>query len=186
MTQHARWLALLGLVALAGCQHSSESTTTTTTGTSDTSMSRTSTPTTTGSSETASGMSAGAKTETPAMSSETAAKEVTTSTGLKYVDVVVGTGAVAENGKTVAVHYTGWLTDGTKFDSSVDRGDPIKFNFDGGMVIKGWDIGLSSMKVGGKRRIIIPANLAYGDGDHGPIPGGSILVFDVELMEAEN
>jgi len=106
--------------------------------------------------------------------------------GVRYIDEKVGTGNPPVKGKPISVHYTGWLTDGTKFDSSVDRGDPIKFNFDGGMVIKGWDIGLSSMKVGGKRRIIIPANLAYGDGDHGPIPGGSILVFDVELMEAEN
>ncbi|MBA2538511.1 MAG: FKBP-type peptidyl-prolyl cis-trans isomerase [Deltaproteobacteria bacterium] len=106
---------------------------------------------------------------------------------VRYIDEKVGTGASPVSGKPVTVHYSGWLTDGKKFDSSVDRGDPIKFNFDGGQVIPGWDIGLSSMKVGGKRRIIIPANLAYGDREMGDaIPPGSMLVFDVELVAAAN
>jgi peptidylprolyl isomerase len=104
---------------------------------------------------------------------------------VRYIDEKVGTGPAPVKGKRVEVHYSGWLTDGTKFDASVDRDEPIKFPFDGGVVIKGWDIGLSSMKVGGKRRIIIPADLAYGDIDKGPIPAGSVLVFDVELLGAD-
>jgi len=106
-----------------------------------------------------------------------------TDRGVQYIDEQVGTGAAPVSGKKVSVHYTGWLTDGTTFDSSRDRGEPIQFTFDGGQVIKGWDIGLTSMKVGGRRRLIIPADLAYGDSDRGPIPPGSTLVFDVELME---
>jgi peptidylprolyl isomerase len=106
---------------------------------------------------------------------------------VQYIDEKIGTGPSPVKGKPVSVHYTGWLTDGKKFDSSTDRGDPIRFNFDGGMVIPGWDIGLSTMKVGGKRRIIIPAELAYGDGGSSDaIPPGSMLVFDVELVAADN
>jgi peptidylprolyl isomerase len=102
---------------------------------------------------------------------------------VQYIDEAIGTGAAPVAGKPVSVHYSGWLTDGKGFDSSVERGDPIKFNFGAGQVIKGWDIGLSSMRVGGKRRIIIPAELAYGDrGAGGAIPPGAVLVFDVELV----
>ena len=107
--------------------------------------------------------------------------------GVRFIDEKVGTGASPVKGKPVKVHYTGWLTDGTKFDSSTDRGEPIEFSFQGGMVIPGWDIGLSSMKVGGKRRLMIPADLAYGDGGAGAaIPAGALLVFDVELIDATN
>jgi FKBP-type peptidyl-prolyl cis-trans isomerase FkpA len=99
-------------------------------------------------------------------------------------DVQVGTGDVASKGKTVSVHYTGRLTDGTKFDSSLDRGRPIEFPLGTGMVIKGWDQGLDGMKVGGKRKLTIPPQLAYGDRGTpgGPIPPKATLVFDVELM----
>ena len=104
---------------------------------------------------------------------------------VRYIDEKIGTGPSPVKGKPVKVHYSGYLTDGKKFDASVDRGEPIEFPFDGGRVIKGWDIGLSSMKVGGKRRIIIPAELAYGDTGAGDaIPAGAMLVFDVELMDA--
>ncbi len=104
---------------------------------------------------------------------------------VRYIDEKVGTGPSPVKGKPVKVHYSGWLTDGKKFDASVDRGEPIEFPFDGGMVIKGWDIGLASMKAGGKRRIIIPAELAYGDRGAGDaIPAGAMLVFDLELLEA--
>lgn len=109
---------------------------------------------------------------------------IETDRGVSYIDEQVGTGRAPEKGKTVKVHYTGWLTDGTKFDSSRDREDAIQIRFDSGQVIKGWDIGLESMRAGGKRRLIIPAELAYGD--HAPgdvIPPGSTLVFDVELLE---
>ncbi len=89
-------------------------------------------------------------------------KVVTTPSGLKYVDLVVGTGPAAEAGKTVVVHYTGWLTDGTKFDSSVDRGQPFSFPLGAGRVIKGWDEGVAGMAVGGKRKLMIPPQLGYG------------------------
>lgn len=110
-------------------------------------------------------------------------QSVTTSSGLEYVDLVVGTGAQPATGDTVSVHYTGWLTDGKKFDSSVDRGEPFEFPVGRGRVIRGWDEGVGSMKVGGKRRLTIPAPLAYGErGAGGVIPPGATLVFEVELL----
>jgi peptidylprolyl isomerase len=111
---------------------------------------------------------------------------VETDRGVQYVDEVVGTGPMPEKGKLVKVHYTGWLPDGTAFDSSHDRDQPIAIRFDNGQVIKGWDIGLASMRVGGKRRLIIPAELGYGTSGHGEvIPPDSVLIFDVELVEME-
>jgi FKBP-type peptidyl-prolyl cis-trans isomerase len=110
-------------------------------------------------------------------------QEVTTSSGLSYVDQAVGTGALAEAGKTVTVHYTGWLTTGKKFDSSVDRGQPFTFPLGAGRVIKGWDEGVKGMKVGGKRKLTIPSALGYGArGAGGVIPPHATLVFDVELL----
>ena len=110
-------------------------------------------------------------------------QSVTTASGLEYVDLLVGTGAQPANGDTVSVHYTGWLTNGKKFDSSVDRGEPFEFPVGRGRVIRGWDEGVGSMKVGGKRRLTIPPQLAYGDrGAGGVIPPGATLVFEVELL----
>ncbi|MBA2485862.1 MAG: FKBP-type peptidyl-prolyl cis-trans isomerase [Nitrospira sp.] len=110
--------------------------------------------------------------------------EVTTESGLKYVDLTVGTGREAAAGTQVTVHYTGWLTNGTKFDSSVDRHDPFSFPIGGGKVIRGWDEGVAGMKVGGKRKLTIPPQLGYGTrGAGGVIPPNATLVFDVELLE---
>jgi len=105
-----------------------------------------------------------------------------TPTGLEYWDVKVGTGAEAQNGQSVKVQYTGWLTNGKKFDSSVG-GPPFGFKIGAGNVIKGWDEGVAGMKVGGKRQLRIPPDLAYGQkGYPGVIPPNSTLIFDVELV----
>ena len=109
--------------------------------------------------------------------------DVTTPSGLKYEDLKVGTGAEAKAGQTVSVHYTGWLTDGKKFDSSVDRRQPFEFPLGMGRVIKGWDEGVQGMKVGGKRKLTIPPGLGYGArGAGGAIPPNATLIFDVELL----
>ena len=111
-------------------------------------------------------------------------KTVKTESGLQYVEVKEGTGETPKTGQKIAVHYTGTLEDGTKFDSSVDRGQPIVFTLGVGQVIKGWDEGLSTMKVGGKRQLIIPADLGYGSrGAGAAIPPNATLLFDVELVE---
>ena len=107
-----------------------------------------------------------------------------TASGLQYQDVASGTGAEATPGQVAVVHYTGWLTDGTKFDSSRDRGEPFSFPLGGGQVIAGWDEGVAGMKVGGRRKLVIPPDLGYGVGGSPPvIPPASTLVFDVELLE---
>lgn len=108
---------------------------------------------------------------------------VMTPSGLEITEIVVGTGAEARAGQKVSVHYTGWLVNGTKFDSSVDRGQPFEFGLGKGQVIKGWDLGVAGMKVGGKRRLSIPADLGYGaQGAGGIIPPNARLIFDVELL----
>jgi peptidylprolyl isomerase len=111
-------------------------------------------------------------------------KYVTTKSGLKYLDIKEGDGKVAKKGDTVTVHYTGWLKKGNKkFDSSRDKDRPFTFELGAGDVIKGWDEGVAGMKVGGKRKLIIPPDLGYGKKGRGPIPGNATLVFDVELLK---
>jgi len=111
-------------------------------------------------------------------------KVVTTKSGLKYQELKEGTGNTAKAGDTVEVHYTGWLKDGKKFDSSVDRKQPFSFKLGAGMVIKGWDEGVAGMKEGGKRKLIIPSDLAYGaDGRPPVIPKDAELTFEVELLK---
>jgi peptidylprolyl isomerase len=121
------------------------------------------------------------------MTAATSAAPTTTPTGLRYTDEVVGSGPQPKPGQSVQVHYTGWLDQGgkkgTKFDSSRDRGQPFSFTIGQGQVIQGWDEGVASMKVGGKRTLTIPASLGYGArGAGGVIPPGATLIFDVELL----
>jgi FKBP-type peptidyl-prolyl cis-trans isomerase len=167
MLRSTHWLAALAVLTVAGCRQSS----------------------TTESSSTSTGASA---TSPPAASAPavtsgaTEGQERTLAGGLKVIDVKVGSGPMAESGSKVAVHYTGWLTDGTKFDSSVDRGEPIAFQLGTGSVIRGWDEGLKGMRVGGKRKLTIPSAMAYGARGYPPvIPPDATLVFDVELMDVK-
>jgi len=112
---------------------------------------------------------------------------VKTGSGLQYWDIVVGTGAVAKEGDRVRVHYTGWLTTGKKFDSSVDAGRPFTFALGNGEVISGWDEGVEGMKVGGKRQLRIPPELGYGESGtpDGTIPANATLIFDVQLLSVQ-
>lgn len=120
----------------------------------------------------------------PTISEPVVGVEVTTESGLKYIDNVLGTGDLPKAGDKVKVHYTGTLEDGTKFDSSHDRNKPFEFSLGLGQVIKGWDEGIATMKPGGKRKLIIPSELGYGERGSGKlIPSGATLIFDVELLE---
>ncbi|MEO6148000.1 MAG: FKBP-type peptidyl-prolyl cis-trans isomerase [Sulfuriferula sp.] len=111
---------------------------------------------------------------------------ITTPSGLIYEDIVVGRGATATAGHTVVVNYTGWLTNGTKFDSSKDRNEPFEFRLGAGQVIRGWDEGVAGMKEGGERKLTIPAELGYGArGAGGVIPPNAVLIFDVELIKVK-
>ena len=115
-------------------------------------------------------------------------KVVTTESGLEYEILQVGTGVCARKGDTVKVHYTGWLTNGKKFDSSVDRNEPFKFKLGAKQVIPGWDEGVAGMHVGEKRKLTIPPQLAYGKRGvgHGLIPPNSTLIFEVELLDRQD
>jgi FKBP-type peptidyl-prolyl cis-trans isomerase FkpA len=123
------------------------------------------------------------KAKPAAKKAKASTKTITTASGLKFQVLKKGNGTVAMSGQIVSVHYTGWLTDGTKFDSSVDRGQPFQFTLGAGQVIRGWDEGVAGMKVGEKRKLTIPPDLGYGErGAGGVIPPNATLVFDVELL----
>jgi peptidylprolyl isomerase len=183
-TQHARtWIAAASLLALLGAVASCGRTQKTETAQQDTpseqpaarkpAMAETAAPPETT-------VTAGVTTAASAAGSE---KMMTTASGLQFSDLVVGSGASPQVGQVAVVHYTGWLKDGTKFDSSLDRGQPFEFAIGRGMVIKGWDEGVSTMKVGGKRRLVIPPALGYGaQGAGGVIPPNAELTFEVELL----
>ena len=166
------WLAALVGLALAGCQQTSTT-------------EKTSTSTTTATVTHAAEPSASAPATTSGVSE---GQERTLPGGLKVTDLKVGSGPMAEPGHTVAVHYTGWLMDGTRFDSSLDRGAPIAFPLgaDPPNVIQGWEEGLKGMRVGGKLKLTIPPALAYGEEGRPPvIPPNATLVFEVELMDVK-
>ena len=135
---------------------------------------------------TAAAPTAGAETGAAAPGAAGTEETVTTASGLSYVDIKQGTGASPKTGQTAVVHYTGWLTDGKKFDSSRDRGTPFRFRVGQGQVIKGWDEGVATMQVGGVRKLTIPPQLGYGAaGAGGVIPPNATLVFEVELIGVE-
>ena len=130
--------------------------------------------------------SSSAPSSAPATTAPGSAQEITTRSGLKMTDLKVGEGAVAESGSNVSVQYSGWLTDGTPFDSSVGRA-PFTFRIGAGQVIPGWDEGVKGMRVGGKRKLTIPPDLGYGaSGAGGVIPPNATLVFEVELLDTKN
>jgi hypothetical protein len=114
-----------------------------------------------------------------------ASAEVTTPSGLKYTDLTIGTGATPQRGQTLSVHYTGTLANGEKFDSSRDKGAPMEFKFGVTPMIPGWDEGLSTMKVGGRRKLVVPPKLGYGQQGRPGIPPNATLFFDLELLDAK-
>ena len=184
-------IAVAATLMLAGCQETSTSTSDKAAATSTSSSSGGGSAQT---SEQATGTSASA-TSTPAAGGETSGFDMSTdksmeiampsgtSARLQYKDLKVGDGSIAESGKVAMVQYTGWLTDGTKFDSSYDHGQPFQFRIGEGGVIQGWDKGVQGMRVGGKRRLVIPSELGYGSrGAGGVIPPNATLVFEVELI----
>lgn len=171
MSKHAILMAFAAALFLAGCNEAAQNSQ--------------SASTTSGSATT----TTSAPTDAAAPSGDASGGKVhKLASGLQYEDMVVGSGKMAEPGMNVSVHYTGWLTDAakTKFDSSLDRGQPFQFQLGGGQVIQGWDEGVKGMRIGGKRKLTIPPDLGYGArGASGVIPPNATLVFDVELLDVK-
>lgn len=172
MSKHAViMIAFAAALSLAGCNEAAQNSQ--------------SAPTTSGSATT----TTPAPTDAAAPSGDASGGKVhKLASGLQYEDLIVGSGKMAEPGMNVSVHYTGWLTDAakTKFDSSLDRGQPFQFQLGGGQVIQGWDEGVKGMRIGGKRKLTIPPDLGYGArGAGGVIPPNATLVFDVELLDVK-
>lgn len=172
-----RMVAVVAFLSMAGCREDPSADPDTATGSSSPSSSHRGSTGSAGVS--AGGMSSTAKSTASAF----AGAEVTTPSGLRYQTLVEGTGAVATRGRVVSVHYTGWLTDGARFESSLDSGRPIEFPLGTPNIIRGWNEGLEGMRVGGKRRLTIPPDLGYGPTGRAPsIPPNATLIFEVELI----
>jgi FKBP-type peptidyl-prolyl cis-trans isomerase len=175
MNRNVRWLALAAMVAVIGCQESKPE------GSASTQATGSSTSSPSASTTTTSGTSATATTPAPVAGGQ----EVTMPSGLKYQDVEVGTGAEASTGKSVTLNYTGRLTDGTQFDSSVGKA-PLVFQVGAGTMVRGMEEGVVGMKVGGKRKLTIPPQLGYGErGYPGAIPPNATILFDIELLDVK-
>jgi FKBP-type peptidyl-prolyl cis-trans isomerase FkpA len=179
MRSIASWLLVALLFVNVGCRQSESKSSGAASGETQTSTSSSGSGPGSGASSTGatgSGMSATAN-------SDAAGPVVTTASGLQYQDMVIGTGTEATPGSTASVHYTGWLTDGTQFDSSRGKGQPISFQIGTQYIIQGWNEGITGMKVGGKRKLTIPPSLGYGaDGRPPVIPPNATLKFDIELV----
>lgn len=181
MRSIAPWLVVVLLLLNVGCRQGESKSSGSASGETQTSTSLSGSGAGSGASSTgatASGLSATAQSD-----AAPAGPVVTTASGLQYQDMVIGTGTEATPGSTVSVHYTGWLTDGSEFDSSRRSGQPIRFQIGTPNIIQGWNEGLTGMKVGGKRKLTIPPSLGYGAGGRPPvIPPNATLKFDVELV----
>lgn len=178
-----RLLLSISLLSLVGCTNPPAPSTSETTTAVTVDTTAAAPPSTPAASETPSAPGTPSASGVPGWSEKPAGPPVKTKSGLTYQVYKKGTGAEAKAGSTVSVHYTGYLTDGKKFDSSVDRGTPFDFGLGQGQVIAGWDEGVAGMKIGEKRKLTIPAELGYGDrGAGADIPPGATLVFDVELL----
>jgi len=181
-------LAATAIVLLAGCQQTSTTSSTTSSTGATSSNAASSPPPAASATPPPAAPAAGTTAAAPTFDQTTdKSMEIATASGgsarLQYKDLKVGDGTIAESGKTVMVQYTGWLTDGTKFDSSYDHGQPFQFQLGAGQVIPGWDKVVAGMRAGGKRRLVIPSQLGYGSqGAGGVIPPNATLVFEVELL----
>ncbi len=184
MKQTALWgVAVLAIAIATGCNQTSTTQGSASTATGSTTTGAATTPAAAPDAQKPAAAPDAQKPATTPDAQAPAGNEVTLAGGLKYTDLKVGDGDIAEDGLLATVHYTGWLTDGTKFDSSVDRGQPFQFRIGAHNVIAGWDQGVKGMRIGGKRHLTIPPDMGYGANGYPPtIPANATLVFDIELL----